>query len=290
MCVVNAGTFRKAATVLGTTQPNVSARISALEQSLDVLLMHRDAGSVRLTQKGQLLLEAARKILLATEEFIETAQRHDLIEDRMRLGVTELVASTWLHEFLRRFRAIYPAISVELDVNLSVEIERSFTAGQLDLAIMTRGGKSNESNDKPATPLGTHAYAWVCAPLLSRKLAGNSRLENLLSVSIITHAKHTVASRALAEHVKGEGLLVDGIVHSSSLSACVEMVLDGMGVALLPQVLVQKFLDDGSLVEVDYEWSPAPLEFEARFNSRSAPKFVIRAAEIAFETCADRAQ
>ena len=58
-----------AAEVLGTTQPNISTRIATLENVLGIVLMHRDAGSVRLTEKGEALLLAARKVLLAGEDF-----------------------------------------------------------------------------------------------------------------------------------------------------------------------------------------------------------------------------
>ena len=54
------GSFRKAADRLNTTQPNISARIAGLETLLGVRLMERDAGSVRLTAKGQDVLGHAR--------------------------------------------------------------------------------------------------------------------------------------------------------------------------------------------------------------------------------------
>ncbi|MGB3690920.1 MAG: LysR family transcriptional regulator [Jannaschia helgolandensis] len=49
--VVDTGTFRAAATALGTTQPNISSRTAALETALDVALLYRDAGSVRLMRR-----------------------------------------------------------------------------------------------------------------------------------------------------------------------------------------------------------------------------------------------
>ena len=49
--------FRLAASVLSTTQPNISARISALEQQLGIKLMERGAGQVLLTPIGECLLE-----------------------------------------------------------------------------------------------------------------------------------------------------------------------------------------------------------------------------------------
>jgi len=51
--VADLGSFRKAAQQLNTTQPNISSRIAGLENTLGVVLMQRDAGSVRITVKGQ---------------------------------------------------------------------------------------------------------------------------------------------------------------------------------------------------------------------------------------------
>ena len=80
--VVDTGTFRAAAVALATTQPNISSRISTLETTLDMTLFHRDAGSVRLTEKGQDLLAHAREVLRASEALLESAGRQELIEER----------------------------------------------------------------------------------------------------------------------------------------------------------------------------------------------------------------
>ena len=61
--IVDAGTFRAAASALGTTQPNISARINALEIALNVNLLIRDAGSVRLTADGEKILVKTREVL-----------------------------------------------------------------------------------------------------------------------------------------------------------------------------------------------------------------------------------
>ena len=87
--VSDLGSFRKAADRLNTTQPNISSRIAALESVLNVRLMERDAGSVRLTSKGREMLELAREILRTTDNFIEAASQSSLLNGVLRLGVTE---------------------------------------------------------------------------------------------------------------------------------------------------------------------------------------------------------
>jgi len=71
--VADLGSFNKAADRLNTTQPNISSRISTLETALNVTLMERDAGSVRVTSKGQELLKHAREVLQKSEALLVAA-------------------------------------------------------------------------------------------------------------------------------------------------------------------------------------------------------------------------
>ena len=100
--VSDLGSFRKAADRLNTTQPNISTRISSLENTLNVKLMERDAGSVRLTTKGQELLKHARKVLVQSDEFLSAVNQNTLHNETIRIGVTEMIVHTWLRSFLKR--------------------------------------------------------------------------------------------------------------------------------------------------------------------------------------------
>lgn len=282
--VVDTGSFRKAAAALGTTQPNISARISALEASLDVVLMQRDARSVRLTEIGETLVTAARQVIWSGEAFLEVAKRRDLIEERLRLGVTELIACTWLHTFLRAFRDQYPSIKVELQVDLSREIDRCVGAGQLDLAIQTAPFSGNLGEP---LAMGSHRYAWLAAPEIARRIGPSPEISVLFDYSIMTHAKHTQSSLELAEFAQANGFSQEQIVHSSSLASCMPMAVDGMGIALLPSLLVREEVATGRLVELSCGWEPNALDVFARYDDRRAPRFVQQASRIAAEVAKD---
>lgn len=276
--VADFGTFRKAATALGTTQPNISVRIAALEETLGTILMHRDAGTIRLTEKGIELLAASRSVLRAAETVLKVAERTEMIQERLRLGVTELVASTWLHDFLRALKQAYPAVRVELTVNLSQELLQDLDAYQLDLAIL---------NDVPASvpsekiTLGDYRYGWIATPDMVQELGARPKPLAMFTYPVMTHGRKTKASHALAEFAKREKLPTTQIVHSSSLTACLHMALDGMGIALLPQQLYKDRLASGELSEVDIGWLPDPLAFFAIYDKERAPIFVRDGAEIA---------
>jgi len=59
------------------------------------------------------------------------------------------------------------------------------------------------------------------------------------------------------------------------------MVLEGLGVALLPQRLVAAELSTGQLHEIDADWHPEPLSFFARYAPARAARYVEKAAQIA---------
>ena len=228
--VVDTGTFRAAASALGTTQPNISARITGLEAALSVSLLIRDAGSVRLTADGEKLLLKTREVLWAGEALIEEAGRQELIKETLRLGVTELVACTWLQRFLRLMREAYPKLRIQLEVDLSTAIDARLMEGQLDLALQTGPFKSKTFASEA---LGQEHYCWLANSDLIQDVSAEPSLPELFDLTILTHARHTQACAALHRFATTRGLRNEQIVHSSALSACVPMVLEGLGVALL---------------------------------------------------------
>lgn len=276
--VVDTGTFRAAAFALGTTQPNISARISALEAMLKTPLFVRDAGSVHLTERGKILLDKAREVLWASEAFLENAGRQDLIDERLRLGVTELVACTWLREFLRLLKDAYPKLRVQLEVDISSEIDARLIEGQLDLAFQT---EPFQTNTFQRDALGLEPYCWVAKPELYGFGQSPVSLAALFEHTILTHAKHTQAGRALHQVAAEEGLNSGKIAHSSALSACIPMVQEGLGVALLPKRLVRAEIQSGELVIINSEWLPAPLSFYARYSESRSARFVGHVAQLA---------
>lgn len=276
--VVDTGTFRAAATALGTTQPNISSRISALEMALDVTLLYRDAGSVRLTEKGRELLVLTRDILRAGEALLEAAGRQELIEERLRLGVTELVACTWLQSFLRLLRQEYPNLRVELEVDLSRQIEERLREGRIDLSLQNSPFGFQATGEEA---LAEEPYVWVANTHVASELANGTSVGRFFEKAVLTHARHTSAARALHDLAAASGYDAGKIVHSSALSACLPMVSEGLGVALLPRSLVSDEIDDGRLKSLKSDWTAPPLSFFARYNADRAPRFVAKACEIA---------
>ena len=278
--VADLGSFRRAAEQLNTTQPNISARIAALESALDAVLMTRDAGSVRLTAKGQALLGPARHVLRGVEDMVGTLDNSALVQGVLRLGVTEMIVHTWLGDFLKVLKERYPQVLVEMTVDLSANLSRSLFDRGLDLTFQS-GPFSRQISGE--IDLGAYPMVWVAGAQLGLDTDKPMTLEALLTHPVLTHARGTLPYDQLAAHVGAARLPGARLVPSSNLAACLQMTQDGYGVACLPRAMIEGALTEGRLVPLRYDWTPDPLRFAARYDADRAPAFVADAAALAGE-------
>lgn len=281
--VADLGSFRRAADRLNTTQPNISARISALEQALDVKLMDRDAGSVRLSAKGSMLLEEARKVLRSAEGFLESAGRSSLIEGVLRLGVTEMIVNTWLRDFLKQAKDTFPNLSIELMVDLSANLTPELFSRSIDITFQSGPFFRQTSGSQE---LGVYPFAWVASPDLwsdgQKKLSFDDMQDN----PILTHARGTRPFEEIEAHLNANGSFASTIIPSSSIAPCLHMALDGIGIACLPAAMVHNHVAAGRLVALNYPWLPTALEFRACYDAKAAPAIVDKVVKLAQDIAA----
>ena len=138
------GGFSRAAAALNQSQPSLSDQVRKLEQAHDVLLFHRDARQVRLTQAGE-------ELFRLTSQFFEQETRIGEFLDSSRAEVTgtlRIVADSALHitAAVGQFRAQYPGVFVTLHTGNTPEAA--------DCALEKRERVHARSADKssPAVP------------------------------------------------------------------------------------------------------------------------------------------
>lgn len=240
--------------------------------------MERDAGSVRLTTKGQDLLEYARQVLKSAESLLDAADIGALYDGVLRLGVTEMIVHTWLREFQRVLKEQFPNISVELTVDMSVNIEKELFDRSIDLAIQSAPFSRQSTG---TIDLGAYEQIWVTAtdsPLAHMKVVD---MATLSGYPVLTHARGTRPYDEISTHFQQNGETPARLVPSSNLAACVHMAADGMGIASVPSAMVINELAAGELARVNYGWAPEDLHFFARYDAERAPHYVLKAAELA---------
>lgn len=270
--VADLRSFKGAAERLNTTQPNISARINAVETLVGEPLLDRSGKALTVTAKGRELVESARDVLHARDAFLVKATDQARTQGRLRLGVTEMVVHTWLRDFTLALKAAYPNVAVELTVDMASELDRLLAAHQLDMAFMN-GPFGFQIH---GVQLGQFSMVWVAAPSL--ELPMDATRDDLAGHPILTHARGTWPHRTVADHFQGTAAQ---LVPSSNLAVCQQMARDAMGIALLPYAMVHGDVHAGTLVVLDYDPIVPAMCFEARFDPRKAPFFAPYAADLA---------
>ena len=135
--VAETGSIGQAATRLGVSQPSLSRRMSALERSLKVTLLHRTRTGTTLTTTGRAVVDWATVLLRAAEDFsglVETLRHRD--RHGLRVAVSMTIAEHYAPRWLGALKLQHPAIEVALTVANSAEVVDLVSAGTVDVGFI----------------------------------------------------------------------------------------------------------------------------------------------------------
>lgn len=128
----------KAATALGSNQPNVTRIMKLLEAQLNCRLFIREARGISLTPEGEQLyshVEIACRHLLNAQE--EIGRQDSLRQGTVEIGATETAIHLFLLSALRDFKAEYPAVRIRIHNHSTPETLKQLMSGRLDFALIT---------------------------------------------------------------------------------------------------------------------------------------------------------
>jgi DNA-binding transcriptional LysR family regulator len=280
VAVVDMGSFHQAARSLDTSQSAVSRLIQEFEAGFAQPLFDRSQRSARLTFEGQEVLRIARAILKQRDTLSERFADPALLTPSLRLGVTELSATTWLPTFVSRFRQRYPLVSVELQVDSSPELQTSVRDGKLDVAVVIDVLRNREM---ARFPVGAAQLGWYCAPGLA--LPETPSLRDLERQTLLIQGSSTGAGKRLAGWFLEKAVWPASVIRSDSLMALSGMAAAGLGIANLPKAVAQDAVTVGALKELTLPVSPPDLQFVAVVRVDSVTPFHRSAIGIAQECC-----
>ncbi|WP_022666796.1 LysR substrate-binding domain-containing protein [Desulfospira joergensenii] len=126
--------FTQAARQLYLTQSAVSMQMNQLEKNLEKTLFRRIHRGVELTPDGENLLKYAVRLIRLHDEAVSALNQPEP-DGLIRLGAAEDYASQHLPEILKRFRAEYPRVRVDLYCDLSENLLKMLEKKELDLCL-----------------------------------------------------------------------------------------------------------------------------------------------------------
>lgn len=258
--------FSAAAERLHTTQAAISNRVATLERELGVRLFDRDPRSVRLSPEGEKMLARAEAIVRMTHELREQVGDGQGLRGTVAIGTIDTVVYTWLPQFLERLKTRYPAVSLDLAVDTSLNVGRHLQERHLDLAFIVG---PVHGPDLMNIELMSLNYGWFAAPNLDLP-SRPCDLSDVLAHPLIGYSKGSQPYHATMHMLAQAGIDVESvrIFNTNSLATIIRLAVSGAGIAMVPKAVVFEQITRGELVEVKVSVNVGPMPIHAVYAER----------------------
>jgi DNA-binding transcriptional LysR family regulator len=276
--------FSVAADKLCTTQASVSNRIATLERDLGVRLFERDLRNVSLTPHGQRALAQAEAIVRMVNDFQRTIGDASNERGTVLIGAIDSVVYAWLPRLIERVKEAYPNVTIDLNVDTSLNLARQIQDGQIDLGLVMGPVVAPHIRN---IELCTFECLWIASPKLPLK-PGRLAIADLVDYPIFAYSKGSQPHQAVLRVIETAGVDPSAIriFNSNSLATITRLIRDGVGIAVLPRVVVQEFLETGDLRVLDVDARLPPLNFHAVFADDPGNTLPALIADMAVEIAA----
>jgi LysR family hydrogen peroxide-inducible transcriptional activator len=258
VAVVEKRHFGRAAEACLVGQSTLSAGVQELEQLLGVQLLERSKRHVTPTPIGRELAERARALLRDAEDMVDLARAaQEPMSGPLHLGVIPTIGPFLVPRVMPSLRAAFPRLKLYLREEQTEPLLARLSAGELDAAVLALPYPMEgvESED-----IGEDRFFVVCPPVHRLSRGGAVSLDDMaVEDLLLLEEGHCMRDHALAACAL-EGARRNIAFQGTSLHTLAQMVANGLGVTLLPQMA----LDAGILRGLDL--SVLPLEGEAPFR------------------------
>jgi len=216
-------------------QPSLSQQIQKLEAEVGQPLFDRLPRAVLLTEAGKRFQGFAQRILA------NVADAQKCIDEckgeavgKLVIGAIPTIAPYLLPRVLPRFRQQHPKVMVEVVEDVTDNLARSLEDGEVDLGLLS----TCESRDFLKQPLGEEALL-VAVPA-GHRLAKKERVtwRDLKPEPFLALHRAHCLSRQVEEFCSAHGLHPELVVRGAQLTTIVGMVEAGLGLSLVPQMMV----------------------------------------------------
>jgi DNA-binding transcriptional LysR family regulator len=236
LAIHRAGSLSAAAGPLGVAQPTCGRRLAALEASLGLRVFDRTPEGLRITAEGAALLDAATKMEQSAHELALRAARRDReLEGLIRIGTTELFASSFLLGALLQVRDTYPGLRVELVLS---NTESDLIRREADIAFRFRPEGMRPTPDRlVAQKLGDEPFLLYAGDAYLRRRGAPADPNDLAEREVVVYAGRHPAAEWCARAFRGASV----VLSAPSMQVTGAAIAAGLGLGVLPRRAARLF-------------------------------------------------
>ncbi|QAT42621.1 LysR family transcriptional regulator [Aminipila luticellarii] len=245
--VVELSSFTKAGKCLGYTQSAISQMINSLEEELHTTLLSRNKSGIKITNEGMELLPFIKDVCDSYDTLQERAiSMNNIDKGIIKIGLIHSVAYTWLSDVMAEFKLKYPNVQYEWVTGSSKEIQAMVKNQNIDFGF---------------------SYCPVNSELIGVKLAKESlclltakntpvppkmSLDELAAADFIWFQGNEEFN-LLEEIAAKKGIRLKKGLEAPDLLSSVSMAERNLGLAVSSQALAEKFKDNLTIIQPDFD-------------------------------------
>jgi len=233
------GHFGRAAEACAVTQPALSMQIRDLERTLGVVVVERRPGEVMLTEIGREIARRGEDVLAASRDLVDFARhRSGLLKGRLALGVIPSLAPYLLPRILPELQTRFAELRLELRETQTRQLVEDIKSGALDAAMLAL---PVGAPDIDTIVLFEDLFLLAVPSDDPRQEATRVAADDIdQSRLILLEDGHCLRDQALAfcaTAARSRTASAGGTAFgASSLTTVMQMVANGYGVTLIPQI------------------------------------------------------
>ncbi len=282
--ITRAGSFAQAADELHTTQSAISKRVKELEQQFGTALSDRSTRTARLTARGERMYQMAAQLLQQRDAAVEQFARAEVLQTRIRIGITELTAMTWLPQLVLALQEAYPKVVIEPDIDTSASLKEKLLKDQVDLMIVPDVFGEHEDAQLDCRLIGKVELAWMCKPgtIPTQRVL---RLKELVKHRLLIQGLSAGTGMVYKRWLRTMGVQPTNLIVCNSLVGRIALTVSGLGVSYLPEACMETLVASGQLETVPTTQALPPYSYVAAFKRDRSSALVAAVTELAVRSC-----
>ena len=250
------GNVRRAADVLGMTQPAASRLLKELEDVLEVRLFDRTPHGMHATLYGEVMIRHARMVLSNLN------QAHDEISalraglaGQVQIGAIAAAAATMVPLAIARVKALYPQLQIWLQVETSDVMLPLVAEGHLDIMIGRVLERQGQFKDAVRyEPIAEEPLCVVVRPGHPLEHAAGLTMHDIVNAGWVLHPPGSVLRHRFDMVFSQIGLSSpQNVVNTNNIVAISGILLQSDMLAVMPEEVARQYEEFGTLKRLAIE-------------------------------------
>lgn len=244
--VASAKSFTAAADQIGISAAMATKHVQSVESRVGARLLNRTSRKVSLTEAGENYLMHVRPLLKGLEEAEELIKESTIRpKGTLKLSLPVWMSNPSFAKLISQYQSQYPEVSLNIDfsgkeVNL---VEESY-----DLAL--RAGEVKVEG-LIARKIGNIEFSMVASPTFLEQYSTINSIDDLENIPFVAYSRVVAGNRLKRrEEISTWDFQVNPVTQSENEVFLLLLVLEGTGLSILPNWLIDEYLQRGELVAI----------------------------------------